>query len=66
LEKSLLVAGLAEGSLWSLDFAKGRVFLAKNLMKKKPVRLRKVTQGPDGTLYVLTDEPDGKIMKIGK
>jgi glucose/arabinose dehydrogenase len=27
-------------------------------------RIRDVEQGPDGLLYVLTDEPDGALLKL--
>lgn len=27
-------------------------------------RIRDVRQGPDGALYVLTDEDDGKLLRI--
>jgi glucose/arabinose dehydrogenase len=27
-------------------------------------RLRDVREGPDGALYLLTDEPDGKLLRL--
>jgi glucose/arabinose dehydrogenase len=27
-------------------------------------RIRDVTEGPDGALYVLTDETDGKLLRV--
>ena len=64
LEERILVSGLSEGSLWSVYFKKGKIFLVKNLIKKNPVRLRKVTQGPDERLYILTDELNGKLIEL--
>lgn len=66
LEDQLLVAGLAEGSLWAFTLTGKKIFFTKNLFRKNPLRLRQVTQGPDEVLYVLTDGPDGKILKIGR
>jgi aldose sugar dehydrogenase len=27
-------------------------------------RIRDVVQGPDGAIYALTDDPDGKILRL--
>ena len=64
LESHLLVAGLAKGSLWSLEFRRSNIVSAYDLLAEDPVRLRKVIQSPEGELYILTDEPDGKILRL--
>jgi len=63
---NLLVAGLSKGSLWRLTVDGDKVTAAERLFEQQPVRLRKVIQSPGGRLYLLTDEPNGKIMRVEK
>lgn len=63
---SLFVAGLSRGSLWRLQLQGRRVVSAEKLFDDEPVRLRQVKQGPDGRLYLLTDESDGRILRLVK
>ena len=63
-EGNLFVSGLSGGSLWHLVTREDSVLTAEKLFEEDPVRLRKVVQSPDGKLYLLTDEPDGRIMQI--
>jgi aldose sugar dehydrogenase len=35
------------------------------LLGDRGERIRDVRQGPDGYLYVLTDEANGKLLKVG-
>ena len=37
----------------------------ERLLTDKNSRMRHIVQGPDGFLYVLTDEAEGKIFKMG-
>ncbi len=60
----LFVAGLSAGSLWKLDIEGRTVRSAERLFPETPIRLRTVKQSPDGRLYLLTDEPDGRILRI--
>ena len=60
----LFVAGLSRGSLWRLDIEGETVRSAERLFEDAPVRLRNVKQSPDGKLYLLTDEADGRIIRI--
>ena len=61
---NLFVAGLSTGSLWRLTVDGSKVSSAQKLFDDEPVRLRKVAQSPGGKLYVLTDEPGGRILQI--
>lgn len=61
---NILVAGLSRGSLWRLTVEGERVTGAHRLFEDAPVRLRNVRQGPDGALYLLTDEAQGRILQI--
>lgn len=63
-EDHLFIAGLSEGSLWALTMKRGMIIRGVNIFKKTPMRLRKVAQAPDGELYVLTDEMNGKILRL--
>lgn len=60
----LFVAGLSRGSLWRLDIEGETVQSAERLFEDAPVRLRNVKQAPDGKLYLLTDEAEGRIIRI--
>ncbi len=65
LRNRLLVPGLSEGSLWSFRVIRGRqLFEETSLMQEEPVRLRKVKQSPNGKLYLLTDELEGRILEM--
>jgi len=37
----------------------------QRLLDDRGERIRDVRQGPDGYLYVLTDEANGKLLKVG-
>jgi glucose/arabinose dehydrogenase len=43
---------------------KGQEIRRESLFTDLRQRIRDVTQGPDGLLYVLTDEPDGALLKL--
>ena len=61
---NLLVAGLSRGSLWRLRIEDDTVKSAEELFVDDRVRARNIVQSPNGTLYLLTDEPDGKLIRI--
>lgn len=65
-EGNLFVAGLSRGSLWRLETDGDIVVSAVRMFEDAPVRLRNVRQGPDGALYLLTDEADGRILRIDR
>ena len=63
---SLLVAGLSKGSFWRMQLEGNRIVDGEELFAEQRIRLRNVKQGPDGKLYVLTDEANGRILRIDK
>ena len=64
---SLFIGGLATTNLVRLDIKGDRVVSEERLLKDlqpKPERIRDVRQGPEGAIYVLTDNPQGRILKL--
>lgn len=58
----LLVTGLGGGHLMRIDLDGDRVVGVDYLLEG--TRLRNVKQAPDGTLYLLTDEPEGRVLHV--
>lgn len=63
-KNDLLVSGLSRGSLWRFRVEKHSIRSAEELFVNDRVRSRKIAQSPAGTLYMLTDEKNGKIIRI--
>jgi glucose/arabinose dehydrogenase len=63
---SLFVGGLRSTALVRLTMDGEKVIGEERLLTDLEERIRDVRQGPDGALYVLTDNPAGRILKIAK
>ncbi|MFK7951582.1 MAG: PQQ-dependent sugar dehydrogenase [Ekhidna sp.] len=63
-EGDLLVPGLSRGGLWRMSIENDKVVSAEELLLNDRVRLRKVAISPKGQLYLLTDEENGKLIKL--
>lgn len=61
---SLFIGSLKEMRLVRLELDDGRVTGEEHLLADRGQRIRDVREGPDGALYVVTDEPDGELWKI--
>lgn len=61
---SLFVGGLVTTKLVRLVMADGKVVGEEWLLRDQKERIRDVQQGPDGALYVSTDNPEGRILRI--
>lgn len=68
---SLFIGGLNSNTLVRLDIKGERVVGEERLLKglkasetAKPDRIRDVRQGPDGAIYIVTDMPQGRLLKI--
>ena len=61
---SLFVGGLASQRLVRLVIKDNRVAGEEHLLTERGQRVRDVRQGPDGALYVVTDETDGELWKL--
>ncbi|MEO3386590.1 PQQ-dependent sugar dehydrogenase [Mesorhizobium sp. CAU 1741] len=60
----LFVGGLASTALVRLDIDGDTVASEERLLEDLGLRIRDVAQGPDGALYVATDEANGEILRI--
>ena len=61
---NLFVGSLKFGYLDRIELKDGRVVAEHKLLADGRARIRDVKQGPDGLLYVLTDESDGKLLRL--
>ena len=61
---NLFVGALRDEALVRLVIENGRVVGEEHLLKDRDQRVRDVRQGPDGALYIVTDEDDGELWKI--
>ena len=63
-QDNLFVASLVGKSIIRLVLNGDRVVAEERLLVDLNTRMRGVATGPDGALYVLTDGPDGKILRL--
>ncbi|RZL90381.1 MAG: PQQ-dependent sugar dehydrogenase [Variovorax sp.] len=61
---NLFVGSLKFGYLDRIELRDGKVVAEHKLLESGRARIRDVKQGPDGLLYVLTDESDGKLIRL--
>ena len=61
---SLFVGGLAARQVSRLELEGERVVREERLFAGFGRRIRDVRQGPDGKLYLLTDEADGELIRV--
>jgi glucose/arabinose dehydrogenase len=62
---SVFIGALKENALIRLRLEGDKVVHEERLLESRGERIRDVRVGPDGFLYVLTDESNGKLLKIG-
>ena len=61
---SLFLGALADRDLIRLQLDGDRIVLEERLLDELDARIRDVRSGADGNLYVLTDEDNGKLLRI--
>ena len=61
---NVFIGGLSARALVRLRMHNDRAVGEEHLLKDRNQRIREVVQGPDGALYLLTDETNGKLLKI--
>ncbi|MDH3708843.1 MAG: PQQ-dependent sugar dehydrogenase [Cyclobacteriaceae bacterium] len=60
----LIVPGLSRGSLWRLEIQGNTIKSTQELFVDDRARLRKAVVSPQGKLYLLTDEDNGKLILV--
>ncbi|RDZ28283.1 PQQ-dependent sugar dehydrogenase [Lysobacter silvisoli] len=61
---SLFLGALADGSLIRLSLDGDKIVKEERLLKELGWRIRDVRVSADGKVYVLTDEKDGKLLRV--
>jgi glucose/arabinose dehydrogenase len=61
---NLLAGGLRAMEIARLVIEDGRVIQDERLLSGEIGRIRDVRQGPDGYIYILTDQPDGGLYRL--
>lgn len=60
----LLVPALAGQQLRHVDLDGGKVKKETVYLSELETRFRNIAQAPDGSIWLLTDEPEGKVMRL--
>jgi glucose/arabinose dehydrogenase len=60
----LLVSALAGEQLRRVELKAGKVLKQETFLTELKTRFRNITTAPDGSIWVLTDEPEGKVLKL--
>lgn len=63
-KNSLFLGALAGTSLIRLDLDGDSIIAEERLLTERGERIRDVRVGPDGSVYVLTDDDNGKLLRI--
>jgi glucose/arabinose dehydrogenase len=61
---NFLIGGLSSKALVRLAVKGDRVTGEERLLTEMDARIREVVQGPEGAVYLLTDDSDGKLLKL--
>jgi glucose/arabinose dehydrogenase len=61
---SYFIGSLTPGALVRLTLQNGRVTREERYLGDLNERIRDVRQGPDGLLYIATDSPDGRVLRL--
>jgi glucose/arabinose dehydrogenase len=61
---NLLTGALAAGLLVRLELRNGQVIGETRYLESRRERIRDVVQGPDGYIYLLTDEDQGQMLRL--
>ena len=61
---SVFLTGLSGKQLVRLEMKGGKVAAEEKLLMDRCVRMKSVAQGPDGLIYVTTDEPKAELLRV--
>ncbi|WP_426119587.1 PQQ-dependent sugar dehydrogenase [Pseudomonas sp. DSP3-2-2] len=64
-DHNLFIGALASEELIRLQFDGDKIVHEERLLGDLKQRIRDVRQGPDGYLYVLTDDDNGQLLRVG-
>jgi glucose/arabinose dehydrogenase len=64
-DHNLFIGALASQELIRLQLEGDKIVHEERLLGDLKARIRDVRVGPDGYLYVLTDDKDGRLLKVG-
>src|SRR5690606_14078495 len=64
-QQNLFIGALAGQALIRLQLDGDRIVHEERLLQPLKARIRDVRQGPDGYIYVLTDAPQGRLLRLG-
>jgi glucose/arabinose dehydrogenase len=62
--ESFFIAGLSSKALIRLVLKADRVVGEERLLTDRNARIRDVAQAPDGSIYLLTDDEDGELLRL--
>lgn len=65
-QHSLFIGALAQKALIRLTLVDNKIVAEERLLEDRGERIREVRSGPDGYLYLLTDESNGKLLRVGE
>jgi glucose/arabinose dehydrogenase len=63
-KNNLFIGGLASQALVRLELDGEKVTKEERLLKEMGQRIRDVRTGPDGALWLLTDSPNGQLLRL--
>lgn len=63
-EGQLFAGALSGETLWRIELKDQKVVTRQPLLERQVGRIRDVRMGPDGWLYLLTDEDEGKLLRL--
>jgi glucose/arabinose dehydrogenase len=63
---SLFIGALAQRDLIRLTLDGDKIVAEERLLGERNERIRDVRVGPDGYLYLLTDDGNGKLLRVGR
>ncbi len=64
-QRSLFIGALKQQALIRLTLDGDKVASEERLLEEPGKRIRDVRVGPDGYVYVLTDESKGELLQLG-
>lgn len=63
-EGDVFIGGLSSTNVVRLVMENDRVVGEERLLRENGERIREVVEGPDGALYLATDDADGRILRL--